>query len=70
MKITSRAEDYDSENELNVYWEINHENIVKYFDHFNARLHFNIDYTESYTFLIIEHCEVSKKIILLTIKLV
>ena len=38
-------------NELDVYWEINHENIVKYFDHFNARSH---------NFLIIEYCEVSK----------
>ena len=64
MKI-SRAEDFISEKELNVYWEINHENIVKYFDHFNARLG-----GENYTFIIIEYCEVSKKIILSTIKLV
>jgi hypothetical protein len=62
MKTFEKYDDDDSDdsmNELNVYWEINHENIVRYFDHFNAR-----SGGENHTFLIIEYCEVSKKIIL------
>ena len=37
-------------NELELFMEINHDNIVRYFDHF----HF-----DKQTFLIMEYCEVS-----------
>lgn len=39
-----------TENELNLFLEINHDNIVRYFDHFNL---------DNQTFLIMEYCEVS-----------
>ena len=42
-------------NEIDLFSEINHDNIVRYFDHF----HKNIG-GENQTFLITEYCEVSR----------
>ena len=49
-------DEFDSviENELRIFSEINHENIVRYFDHFYLEIE---GYTQ--TFLITEYCEVS-----------
>ena len=44
-----------TENELEMFFEINHENIVRYFDHFHLEIG-----DDSQTFLITEYCEVSK----------
>ena len=44
-----------TENELEMFFEINHENIVRYFDHF----HMSIE-GENQTFLITEYCQVSR----------
>ena len=44
-----------TENELELFSEINHENIVRYFDHFHIRIE-----GEHQTFLITEYCEVSR----------
>ena len=57
-KIYNDDNEYFFMNELKLYWEINHENIVRYFDHFNVRK----KNQENCTFLIIEYCEVSKDI--------
>ena len=46
--------DSTTENELYLFSEINHKNIVKYLDHF----HMNIE-GENQTFLITEYCKVS-----------
>ena len=43
-----------TENELDIFSEINHENIVKYYDHF----HMSIE-GDNQTFLITEYCKVS-----------
>ena len=37
MKIMNKC-DSVTENELKIFWKINHENIVKYFDHFHVRI--------------------------------
>ena len=42
-------------NELKLFSEINHENIVRYFDHFHKMIG-----GENKTFLITEYCEVSR----------
>jgi hypothetical protein len=42
-------------NELELFSEITHENIVRYFDHFHIRIG-----DEDKTFLITEFCEVSR----------
>ena len=47
--------DSATENELELCSKINHENIVKYYDHF----HMSID-RENQTFLIVEYCKVSE----------
>ena len=44
-----------TENELDLFVKINHENIVRYFDHFHKRIG-----GEYKTFLITEFCEVSR----------
>ena len=44
-----------TENELDLLIKINHENIVRYFDHFYKRIG-----GEYKTFLITEYCEVSR----------
>ena len=44
----------ETQNELDIFWEINHENIVRYFDHFHLEVG---DDTKS--FLILEYCEVT-----------
>ena len=41
-------------NEIELYTEINHENIVRYFDHFHMRIGY-----DHKTFLITEFCQVS-----------
>ena len=45
-----------TENELKLFSEIIHENIVRYFDHFYKKIG-----EENQTFLITEYCEVSRK---------
>ena len=42
-------------NELELFSEINHDNIVRYFDHFHMKIG-----EENQTFLITEYCEVSR----------
>ena len=54
MKIMDQL-DSATMNELEVFAEINHENIVKYIDHFHKKIG-----DEHQTFLITEYCEVSK----------
>ena len=43
-----------TENELELFSEINHDSIVRYFDHFHKKIG-----EEYQTFLITEYCEVS-----------
>ena len=47
--------DSATENELEMFFEINHENIVRYFDHFQLEIA-----DENKTFLITEYCQVSE----------
>ena len=54
MKIMNQL-DSATENELKILYEISHENIVRYFDHF----HMSIE-GENQTFLITEYCEVNR----------
>jgi hypothetical protein len=56
MKIMNYF-DSASVNELVIFWDINHENIVRYYDHFHLKIG-----SENKTFLITEYCEVSSKI--------
>ena len=53
MKIMDKL-DSSTINELELFSEINHENIVRYFDHFYKQIG-----EENKTFLITEYCEVS-----------
>ena len=50
-------EQFDSvtENEIELFCQISHENIVRYFDHFHIRIG-----DENKAFLITEYCEVSR----------
>ena len=64
MKIMDEL-DSATENELEMFSKINHENIVRYFDHF----HLNIG-DDNHTFLITEYCEVIKISLILKDKLV
>ena len=50
--------DSGTENELGMFFEISHENIVRYFDHFHLKIG-----DDSQTFLITEYCEVSNLVI-------
>ena len=54
MKIMDQF-DWETENKLDLFSEINHENIVRYFDHFHMRIE-----GENQTFLITEYCQVSR----------
>ena len=54
MKIMDEL-DSVTENELEMFFEISHENIVRYFDHFHLEIG-----DDNQTFLITEYCEVSK----------
>ena len=54
MKIMDQL-DSVTENELDLFVKINHENIVRYFDHFHIRIG-----DENKAFLITEYCEVSR----------
>ena len=54
MKIMDKL-DSATENELELFSEISHGNIVRYFDHF----HMSIE-GENQTFLITEYCQVSR----------
>ena len=54
MKIMDQL-DSATENELEISSKINHENIVRYFDHFNLSIE-----GENQTFLITEYCQVSR----------
>ena len=58
MKIMN-ASDSAAENELELLWDISHDNIVRYFDHFQARIS-----DCNHIFLITEFCQVA--IILIT----
>ena len=51
--------DWSTENELEMFLNINHDNIVRYFDHFHLEIGVDIQ-----TFLITEYCEVKKEIII------
>ena len=51
--------DSATENELNIFSEINHENIVKYYDHFDRLIYIEGE-NKITTFLITEYCEVSR----------
>ena len=53
MKIMNKC-DVETENELKIFWEINHENIVKYIDHFHVKIG-----PDEKTCLLTEYCEVS-----------
>jgi hypothetical protein len=57
MKIMNYF-DLASVNELEIFWDITHEYIVRYYDHFHLEIG-----NENQTFLITEYCEVSSKII-------
>ena len=46
--------DSATENELSIFFRINHDNIVRYFDHFHLKFG-----DDNQTFLITEYCEVS-----------
>ena len=52
MKIIDEI-DSETENELEILWEIIHENIVRYYDHFYLKIG-----RENQTFLITEYCKV------------
>lgn len=54
MKISIEKYDSSAENELAIFLEINHENIVKYYDHFDLNIS-----GDDHTFIIMEYCEVS-----------
>ena len=51
-----KSEEYSTENEVSIFLQIEHENIVRYYDHFHKKIN-----DEYYTFLIIEYCEVRIK---------
>lgn len=55
MKIMERL-DSVTENELEMFFHIDHENIVRYLDHFHLKIG-----DEDKTFLITEYCEVSRR---------
>ena len=54
MKIMDQL-DSVTENEIDLFSEISHGNIVRYFDHFHKKIG-----GEYQTFLITEYCEVSR----------
>ena len=54
MKIIDQL-DSETENEIDLFSEINHDNIVRYFDHFHKSIG-----GENQTFLITEYCQVSQ----------
>ena len=54
MKIMDQS-DSSTLNELELFSEINHNNIVRYFDHFHRRIG-----SQYQTFLITEYCEVNR----------
>lgn len=49
-----RSEKSSSENELYIFLQIDHENVVRYYDHFYGQIS-----GDDYTFLVTEYCEVS-----------
>lgn len=53
MKIMN-SEDGSAANELELLWDISHDNIVRYFDHFQARIS-----DCNHIFLITEFCQVA-----------
>ena len=50
---SSNESDSTTENELDIFLRINHDNIVRYFDHFHLEIG-----DDNQTFLITEFCEV------------
>ena len=54
MKIMNKFV-WETENELKIFWKINHENIVKYIDHFHVKIG-----VDEKTCLITEYCEVRR----------
>jgi serine/threonine protein kinase len=50
---SSDESDSTTENELDIFLRINHDNIVRYFDHFHLEIG-----DDNQTFLITEFCEV------------
>lgn len=55
MKMLDKS-DESAENEFLTYLKVNHENIVKYFDHFD---HYEEENSTDYICIITEYCEVS-----------
>ena len=56
MKIMESGE--SSENELHIFIRVEHENIVRYFDHFHKQINDNNN-----AFLVTEYCEVIREFI-------
>lgn len=48
---------FSTVNELEMFLNVNHDNIVRYFDHFHMRIG-----DDNHTFLITEFCEVNERI--------
>lgn len=55
MKMLEKSDD-SAENEFITYLKVNHENIVKYFDHFD---HYEEENSTDYICIITEYCEVT-----------
>ena len=55
MKMLEKT-DETAENEFFTYLQVNHENIVKYFDHFD---HYDEENSIDYICIITEYCEVT-----------
>ena len=53
MKVMNKL-DPTAENEFSLMWRINHENILKYYEHFDHKIR-----GRDYTCVITEYCEVS-----------
>ena len=53
MKIMDRFNS-TTENELKIFWEVSHENILKYFHDFHKKIG-----DDNHTFLVTEYCQVS-----------
>ena len=52
MKVMNKL-DPSAENEFSLMWRINHENILKYYEHFDHEIR-----GKDYTCVVIEYCHV------------
>lgn len=55
MKLLKQA-DPTAQNEIKKYMKLSHQNIVRYFDHFDHEIH-----DETYTCIVFEYCQVKKR---------